>query len=47
MTWSNELTEIGSWGQNALNAYSEDKEGGPWGALYDGAQTVLLDLLAV
>lgn len=34
------------WGQNALNAYSEDKEGGPWGVLYDDPKTVLCDLLA-
>jgi hypothetical protein len=33
-------------GRNAINAYSEDKEGGLWGDLYDPAETVLTDLLA-
>jgi hypothetical protein len=34
------------WGENAVNAYSEDKQGGLWGDLYDEAETVLTDLLA-
>jgi hypothetical protein len=34
------------WSENAINAYSEGKEGGPWGELYDDRETALVDLLA-
>ena len=35
-----------AWADSAINHYSEDKEGGQWGDLYDDDDTVLVDLLA-
>jgi hypothetical protein len=48
MNQEKEITVIDRvcYAENAINAYSEDKEGGPWGDLYDEKESVVIDLLA-